>query len=192
MRVALLRPYLFVAPSHLMSTEESSWDSDMKQMMISAAAKVTSAFETLISAQLASLLGQGPYVHLFRIGKGFASTNHSASINALTPVAQDYLIHLMSRQEAERRIAQNKFDSCIIILEEMQKVDGYAYAYLRVFKDARRSILSNEGLGLAAPMDFAVTHDQDPAFVDWGEFLWKDWDAALAANWDNLTPVASA
>jgi hypothetical protein len=37
-----------------------------------------------------------------------------------------------------------------------------------------------------------VTHDQDPAFVDWGEFLWKDWDAALAANWDNLTPVASA
>lgn len=125
-------------------------------------------------------------------GKRFASTDHCASINALAPVAQYYLIHLTSRQEAERRIAQNKFDSCIIILEEMQKVDGYACAHLRVFMDARRSILSNEGPGLAAPMDLAMTHDQDSAFVDWGEFLWKDLDAALAANWDSLSPMAPA
>lgn len=92
----------------------------------------------------------------------------------------------MSEQDAERRIAQNKFESCIIILEEMQKVDGYAYGFLKVFKDARRSVLLNAEQGATVANDLNTTHDQDQPLADFADLMWRDWDAAMAESWNDF------
>ncbi|RGP80770.1 fungal transcription factor regulatory middle homology region [Fusarium longipes] len=172
--IALLRPYLFVTPSSLVAQEKLMWECKMKRDMTATAGKVISTLETVIGAQLLSHLGHG-------------------LTGIIVPVAQYCLVQLTSQQEDERKIAQHRFDSCMIIIEELRKIDGHALTLSNLLKAARNQLVLNLSHGSSGPDSSVVFSDQGGPNIDINNVVWEDWDTAMTTVfWNGLSPLGPA
>ncbi|KAG9505227.1 hypothetical protein J7337_002193 [Fusarium musae] len=171
--IALLRPYLFVTPSGLAAQEKSKWEYKMKQDMTATAGKVISTLETVIGARLLSHLGHGLTC-------------------VIVPVAQYCLVQLASQEEDERKIAQHRFDSCMIIIDELRKIDGHALTLSNLLKAARDNLVLNARQESNAPDISVMFSGQDRPCMDFSNVALEDWDTAMTTVfWNGFSPLES-
>ncbi|EWG44562.1 hypothetical protein FVEG_15675 [Fusarium verticillioides 7600] len=171
--IALLRPYLFVTPSGLAAQEKSKWEYKMKQDMTATVGKVISTLETVIGARLLSHLGHGLTC-------------------VIVPVAQYCLVQLASQEEDERKIAQHRFDSCMIIIDELRKIDGHALTLSNLLKAARDNLVLNARQESSAPDISVMFSGQDQPSMDFSNVALEDWDTAMTTVfWNGFSPLES-
>ncbi|KIN02931.1 hypothetical protein OIDMADRAFT_144085 [Oidiodendron maius Zn] len=128
--VTMFRQYLFAHPV-IEGSEQEGWIRTAKQKINVAASQVVSSLEIMVSLDLM------PYVQRETLG-------------VFLPVTQYYLLQVSSSHDIERRFALNKFHTCVIILEEIQKTNWYAGLMLKILKGVLERVDSGNGDYLAS------------------------------------------
>ncbi|KAF4442283.1 C6 transcription factor [Fusarium acutatum] len=110
----------------------------------------------------------------------------------IVPVAQYCLVQLASQEEDERKIAQHRFDSCMIIIDELRKIDGHALTLSKLLMAARGDLVLNARQGSSAPDTSVMFPDQDRPSMDFSNVALEDWDTAMTTVfWNGFSPLGS-
>lgn len=124
-QVCFFRLFLLLTPFGLEGAKKQEWLSELNRKISAAANLVISALETLTNLDLLSY-------------------HRHWLVTPLLAVTQFYLIQMSSTQPLERKVARHKVDMCILILEELQKVNWFVDFMLKVVRSALGCILASE------------------------------------------------
>lgn len=124
-QVCFFRLFLLLTPFGLEGAKKQEWLSELNRKISAAANLVISALETLTNLDLLSY-------------------HRHWLVTPLLAVTQFYLIQMSSAQPLERKVARHKVDMCILILEELQKVNWFVDFMLKVVRSALGCILTSE------------------------------------------------
>ncbi|KAF5718568.1 c6 transcription factor [Fusarium mundagurra] len=103
-----------------------------------------------------------------------------------------YGLQLASQEEDERKIAQHRFDSCMIIIDELRKIDGHALILSNLLKAARGNLVFNAREGSSAPDTSVMFSDQDRPSMDFSNVALEDWDTAMTTVfWNGFSPLGT-
>jgi len=123
--ICILRPHLFGAPQGLSKSEMQSCQSETLRKITAAASQVTSTLEAMIS------------LHMLQYRRHWI-------LAPLFAVTHFHLIQMVSEQRLERDLARNKVETCVLVLEELQKTNWLVEVNFKVIRSALEHVLAIE------------------------------------------------